>query len=87
MKRLIILAAAFALAACQTNDAGKTSVDPEKVRVAVMLTCALAPSVAEIAKLYTENKAVKTAEQATALLCAAALPIVKVSVTDAPALK
>jgi hypothetical protein len=78
MKRFIVLAAAFALAACQTNDAGKTSLDPEKVRLAVMLTCALAPTAAEIAQLYSENKAIKTTEQATALLCAAALPIVKV---------
>jgi hypothetical protein len=79
MKRSIVLAAiALCLSACQTNDAGKTGLDPEKVRLAVLLTCALAPTAADIAKLYTENKAVKTTEQATALLCAAALPIVRV---------
>lgn len=86
MKTFALIAAlAVALTACQTNDTGKTSLDPEKVRLAVMLTCALAPTAGEIAKLYTENKAIDTTEKATALLCAAALPIVKVPTPEAPA--
>ncbi len=79
MNRLALLAIALSLAACSTTDTGKTSLDPEKVRLAVMLTCALAPTAADIVRLYTENRAVQTTEQATALLCAAALPIVKLS--------
>lgn len=78
MKLLIAATTALVLLGCQSTDQAKTSLDPEKVRLAVLLTCALAPTAAEIAQLYTDNKNVRTTEQATALLCAAALPIVKV---------
>lgn len=79
MKKLIAaLALAASLGACAKDDTGKVALDADKVRIAVMLTCALAPTAAQIAQLYTDNKDVRTTEQATALLCAAALPIVKV---------
>ncbi len=45
-----------------------------------MLTCALAPTAAQIVQLYTDNKDVKTTDQAVALICAAALPIVKTEI-------
>lgn len=83
MRKIIALAIACALMGCQTNDAGKTSIDWEKVRLAATLTCGIAPTAAQVAQLYTDNKSVKTTDHAVALLCAAALPIVRIP--DAPA--
>lgn len=87
MRKLVAVATTCALMGCQTNDAGKTSVDWEKVRLAATLTCGIAPTAVQVAQLYTDNKNVKTTDHAVALLCAATLPIVKVPTTDVPAPK
>lgn len=76
MYKYIAITSLALVTACTTNDAGKQVVDYDKVKLAAQLTCALAPSAAQIAQMYTDNKNVKTTKDAVALLCAAALPII-----------
>lgn len=81
MNRSIVFAA-IALGACTTNEAGKQVVDVEAVKTAALLTCAVAPTAAQIAQMYTDNKNVKTTKDAVALICAAVLPIITAPVPE-----
>lgn len=76
LKNTLAIATVLVLVACTTNEQGKRVIDYEKVRAAALATCVIAPTAAQIAQLYTDNKDVKTTEQAVALLCAAALPVI-----------
>ena len=77
MKRIFLIGLSVSLAACSTNETtGKQEIDYDKVRAATMLTCAVAPTAAQIAQLYTDNKNVRTTHDAVALMCSAALPII-----------
>lgn len=71
----------FLITACTTNDTGKKVVDVEAVKRATILTCALAPTAAQIAEIYTDNKNVTKTEHAVALLCAGAAPLVTTTTT------
>jgi hypothetical protein len=67
----------LAVTGCATNSNGQKVVDPNTlaaIQEAARITCALAPTAAAVANMYTNNADVKTTEGAVALLCAAAVP-------------
>lgn len=72
--KILALASCIIVAGCTTNETGKQIVDAESVKNAALLACLIAPTSAEIIKLYTENKKVETTEQAVNILCRAATP-------------
>lgn len=76
MKRIVILS--LLLSGC-VNDGSKFQISAADVHNAALIACALAPTVQQIAALYTQNPDVTTAEQAAAILCRvnAAIPVSK----------
>lgn len=72
----ILLAAAIGLCGCNTTpDGSKSSVDWEAVSKAAAITCALTPTVAQIAAIYTDNPKVQKTEDVALLLCKAFVEI------------
>lgn len=76
MNTLRLALLSLIVAGCTTNEQGKKIVDAEAVKNAALLACLIAPSTAQVIKLYTDNKHVDTTEQAARLLCAAASPFI-----------